>query len=337
MKEQYVRDLGEGSKVDSLFALRSRDLRSARTGEAYLSLELGDRSGRIPAVMFRPGSVEESLPVGSVVRLRGTVTTFRNVRRVTVDALAPAPSYEPADFLATGRRDKEEMLAELRGLVRSIRDRRLRAVVRAVFGAPGFIEAFAACPAAIGRHHAYVGGLLEHTIAVATACVALASAYPQADPDLLLSAALLHDVGKTEELASEASIEFTPAGRLLGHVVLGERIVTKAIRSLARPLTEEMADRLSHALLAHHGEREWGAPVSPCTIEALLLHHADQTDAQATAFLEAVSGAAVLQQGWSDRANGFGRALLVPAVPDASAAPVGGAPVLLQEARRDCA
>lgn len=331
MKEQYVRDLSEGSKVDSLFALRSRDLRSARTGEPYLSLELGDCSGRIPGVMFRPGPVEESLPIGSVVRLRGVVTTFRNVRRVTVEALRPAPDYEAADFLAAGTRDREEMLTELRALVRRVRDTRLRAVVRAVFGAPGFIHRFAACPAAAGRHHAYVGGLLEHTISVATACLALASAYPQADADLLLAAALLHDVGKTEELTSDASLAFTDAGRLVGHVVLSERIVSRAVESLARPLPADRALELSHAILAHHGEREWGAPLCPCTIEALLLHHADHTDAQAAAFLEAVSGAAVLQQPWSDRSNGFGRALRVPAEPCTAVLPES------VEARRDCA
>lgn len=330
MKEQYVRDLSDGSKVDSLFALRSRDLRSARTGESYLSLEIGDCSGRMPAVMFRPGSLEESLPVGSVVRLRGVVTTFRNVRRVTVEALSPAPAYEPADFLATGTRDRAEMLVELRALVRRIRDARLRAVVRAVFGAPGFIDRFATCPAAVGRHHAYVGGLLEHTISVATACLALAVAYPQADADLLVAAALLHDVGKTEELASEASFELTDAGRFVGHVVLSERIVRRAIESLPRPLPAERAMELSHAVLAHHGEREWGAPLCPCTIEALLLHHADHTDAQAAAFLEAVSGAAVLQQPWTDRANGFGRALRVPAAPAAACMEAA-------EARRYCA
>jgi 3'-5' exoribonuclease len=313
MKEQYIRDLSDGVKVDSLFALRSRDLRSARTGEPYLSLELGDRSGRIPAVMFRPGSVEESLPVGSVVRLRGTVTTFRNVRRVTVEALRPAAAFEPGDFLATGTRDKEELLAELRGLVRRVRDTRLRAVVRAVFGAPGFIERFAASPAAIGRHHAYVGGLMEHTISVAGLCIAFAASYPQADADLLLAAALLHDIGKTEELTSDTSFELTEAGHLIGHVVLGERMIARAIDSLARPPAAGVAMKLTHAVLAHHGEKEWGAPRCPCTIEALLLHHADHTDAQAAAYLEAVSGAAVLQQSWSDRGNGFGRALMVPA------------------------
>jgi 3'-5' exoribonuclease len=331
MKEQYVADLSEGSKVDSLFALRSRDLRSARTGEPYLSLELGDRSGRISGVMFRPGELEESVPVGSVVRLRGTVSTFRNVRRITVEALRPVPTFEPGDFLAAGRRDREELVAQLRDLVRRVRDTRLRGVVRAVFGAPGFIDRFVASPAAVGRHHAYVGGLLEHTVSVATLCLGLASAYPQADADLLLAAALLHDVGKTEELTSDLSFELTSVGHLVGHVVLGERLVSHAIEAMQRPPAPDVVMRLSHALLAHHGEREWGAPQAPVTIEALLLHHADHTDAQAAAFLEAVSGAAVLQQQWTDRTNGFGRALMVPSAP--APTPRTGP----TEMRRDCA
>jgi 3'-5' exoribonuclease len=317
MKELYIRDMSEGTRVDSLFALRSRDIRSARTGEPYLALEVADCTGRMPGVMFRPGSLDESLPVGSVVRVRGLVTTFRGVRRVTVDALEPTDGFDPRDFLAAGTRDRDELVAELRGLLRRVRDQRMRSVVRAVFGAPGFIDRFSACPASVGRHHAYVGGLLEHTVSVANLCVALAAAYPQTDGDLLLAAALLHDIGKVDELSADTSIGFTDAGHLLGHVVLGERVVASAIRESARPLPEATALRLTHAVLAHHGEREWGAPRCPCTLEALLLHHADNTDAQAAAFCEAVSGAAVLDQPWSDRSNGFGRALLVP-VPAAS-------------------
>jgi 3'-5' exoribonuclease len=313
MKEHYVRDLSEGMRVDSLFALRSRDIRSARTGDPYLSLELADCSGAIPGVMFRPSSADEALPIGSIVRARGVVTTYRGVRRVSVDALRPVETFDSRDLLPCGPRDREEMLAQLRMAVKRVRDVRLRAVVRAVFGAPGFIDRFASCPAGSGRHHAYVGGLLEHTLAVATLCEDLARSYPQADHDLLLSAALLHDVGKTEELSFDSSFEYTDAGRLVGHVVLGERIVSRAMGSLSRPVPEEMALRLVHAILAHHGEREWGAPCSPCSLEALLLHHADHLDAQAAAFLDAVSGAAVLEQRWSDRGSVFGRALLVPA------------------------
>lgn len=324
MKAQYVRDLGDGMRADSLFSLRSRDIRSARTGDAYLALELSDSSGAIPAVMFRPSPADEALPVGSVVRVSGTVTTYRGVRRVSVESLLPVEAYEPRDFLPSGVRDREEMLSELRLLVKRIRDPRLRAVARAVFGAPGFIDRFAACPGGTGRHHAYIGGLLEHTIAVATLCESLAASYATADRDLLVTAALLHDVGKTEELSFDTGFDYTDAGRLVGHVVLGERIVSRAIDGLSRALPDDVALRLRHALLAHHGEREWGAPCRPCSLEALLLHHADNLDAQAAAFLEAVSGAAVLEQRWSDRSSGFGRPLLVPG--DAAAAP-----------QRDCA
>jgi len=312
MKEQYVRDLADGAQVDSVFALHSRDIRSARTGDAFLSLEVGDSTGRMPAVMFRPSPLEEALPVGSVVRVCGRATTYRGSRRITVESLRPVESYDIADLLPSGTRDRAELLEELRALVRRVRDARLRAVVRAVFGGPGFIETFATCPAGSGRHHAYVGGLLEHTVAVATLCLSLSASYPQVDADLLLAAALLHDVGKTEELACGTSLDYTDAGRMIGHVVLGERMVRRAIEAQAHPVSDETAMRLSHALLAHHGAPEWGAPRSPVTIEALLLHHADNLDAQASAFLGAVSGAAVLEQAWSDGANGFGRPLMVP-------------------------
>jgi 3'-5' exoribonuclease len=317
MKEQFVRDLPEGARVDSLFALRSRDIRSARTGEPYLALEIGDSSGCMSGVMFRPASLEEALPVGSVVRLRGTVTTYRGVRRVTVDSLLPAASFDPADMLPSGTRDREEMLAELRALVRRVREPRLRAVVRAVFGAPGFIEAFAACPADVSRHHAYVGGLLEHTVSVATLCVNLAACYPQADSDLLLAAALLHDVGKTEGLTYGTSIDYTDAGRLVGHAVLGERIVSRAIQGLARSLPDDVGLRLLHAMLARGGTCELAELQGPSTLEALLLHHADDLDARASSFLGSVAGAAVLEQEWSDGTNVFGRPLMVPCAPPA--------------------
>lgn len=312
MKEQYVRDLVEGARVDSVFALTSRDIRSARTGDAYLALEASDATGSITAVKFRPSGSDQAVPAGTVVRLRGTVTSFRGTRRISIESMRPETSYDRSDLLAAGVRQTGEMLDELRALVRSIEEPGLRAVVNAVFGAAGFMDRFASCPAAVGRHHAYVGGLLEHTVSVAGLCRSLAASYPTADADLLVAAALLHDVGKVDELAYDAAIEFTDSGRLVGHTVLGDRIVTRAVAKLGRRVPDATALRLSHAILAHHGELEWGAPRRPCTIEALLLHHADNMDAQAASFGEAVSGAAVLEERWSDAANGFGRPLMVP-------------------------
>jgi 3'-5' exoribonuclease len=315
MKEQYARDLREGMKVDSVFALVSRDIRAARTGDAYLSLEVGDRSGRVPAVMFRPSAADESVPVGSVVRLRGVVTTYRGVRRISVESIRPETSYDRSDLLASSAREVKELLAELRALVRQVKEPHLRRILRDVFGQPGFIDRFASCPASQGRHHAYVGGLIEHTVSVASLCVQLARAYPQVDPDLLVAAALLHDIGKVEELSFETSLDYTDAGRLVGHVVLGERVVSRVIERLPEQVPADLALRLSHAILAHHGEPEWGAARRPASIEALLLHHADRLDAEAAAFLDAVSGAAVLEERWTDHGNGFGRPLLVPAPP----------------------
>jgi 3'-5' exoribonuclease len=312
MKEQYIRDLAQGARVDSVFALRSRDIRSARTGEAYLALEIGDSTGRMPAVMFRPSASDESVPAGAVVRVRGTVTTYRGTRRVSVETLRPEISYDREDLLASGTRRRDEMLVELRLLVRRVKEPGLRAVLKAVFGAPGFIDDFAACPASSNRHHAYVGGLLEHTVAVATLCLSLAPMYPTLDRDLLLTTALLHDVGKVEELAYDTCVDYTDAGRLVGHVVLGDRLVSRAIEHLGDTIPPAMALSVSHALLAHHGQMEWGSPRRPCSFEALLLHHADDLDAQAAAFLDAVSGAAVLEERWTDGANAFGRALVVP-------------------------
>lgn len=313
MKDHYVRDLTEGMKVDSVFAIRSRDLRSARTGDAYLALELGDCTGLCPAVMFRPSPSDESIPAGSVVCVRGWVTTYRGVRRVSVESMRPAVDYDRRDLLPSGVREREELTAELRALVRRVASRPLRAVLRAVFGAPGFIDAFSTCPAGSTRHHAYVGGLLEHTVSVAGLALSLAAAYPQADRDLLVTAALLHDVGKVEELAYETAVDYTDAGKLVGHTVLGDRLVARTVAQLGDAVPVETALRLSHAILAHHGEPEWGAPRPPCSLEALLLHHADLIDARAGSYIAATSGAAVLQERWTDGGNAFGRPLIVPA------------------------
>lgn len=312
MKERFVADLVEGMRVDSVFALAARELRSSRGGTAYLWLELGDRTGRIPAVLFRPDADASAVPVGSAVRVAGTVTSYRGVRRVSVDSLRACDGFDRSDLLAEGPRDRGEMLRRLERLASLVRHPALRALVTAVLGEPAFRERFAACPASQTRHHAYLGGLLEHTVAVAELCLATAAVYDAVDRDLLLAAALLHDVGKVDELAFDISVEYTDAGRLLGHVVLGERRVRDAAGSLRQALPEDLLVRLSHVLLAHHGELEWGSPKRPAVMEALLLHHADNLDAKAKGFLELVSGAVACEERWTDASNLFRRPLYAP-------------------------
>ncbi len=313
MKSQYVRELSEGTRVDSQFALGSKEMRSTRAGEAYLALELRDRTGRIPAVYFRPTSEATVTPSGGVVRVRGVVSSFRGSKRVSVEHLAPVAEYDPTDLIESSRRDRDELVAEFKTLAATVRDRELRRVLKAVFGDRGFFERFVTCPGARAHHHAYLGGLIEHTLAVAGLCRTLGSTYEGLDRDLLVTAALLHDIGKVDELTYDTAVGYTDEGRLLGHVVLSERRLREAASALVPGVSPGVLTRLSHAVLSHHGELEWGAPKRPSTIEALLLHHADNLDAKADGFLTLTGGAARAEESWTDAANLFRRPLYAPA------------------------
>lgn len=312
MKRHYVNELAEGSKIDSPFALRSKEMRAARNGEAYLSLELADRTGRLPAVCFRPSREAASVPVGCVVHVRGTVTTFRGVKRVSVDSLEAALHWDAEDMIATGARTRDELTSEFKALVAGVHDAELRRVLRAVFGDREFFQRFSACPGSQSYHHAYLGGLLEHTISVAGLCRTLAEQYAGVDGDLLVTAALVHDIGKCEELSFGTAIEFTDEGRLVGHVVLGLRMLREALRSAKARMARDKLMLLEHAILSHHGELEWGSPKRPSTLEALLLHHADNLDAKAAGFSALLSGASRVDEGWTDAGNLFRRPLWAP-------------------------
>jgi 3'-5' exoribonuclease len=312
VKRDYVNELTDGARVDSPFALRSKETRSSRNGEPYLALELADRTGQIAAICFRPNQNAMSAPVGSVVAVRGVVASYRGTKRIRVEEIAPACSWEAGDIIASISRPHDELMSEFKELVSSVRDRELRSVLLAVFRDPAFLDRFARCPGSQSYHHAYLGGLLEHTVSVARLCRALAEQYDQVDRDLLVSAALLHDVGKCEELSFDTSIEFTDEGRLVGHVVLGMRLIGDAIARAHARVAPARLTLLQHAVLSHHGELEWGSPKRPSTLEALLLHHADNLDAKASGFSAILAGASRAGAPWTDASNLFRRPLWAP-------------------------
>lgn len=311
MKKQYVAEFAEGTRVTTSLVVRSKEMRAARTGDAYLSLDLSDRTGRIAGVYFRPKAAAAEVPVGAVVDVTGSVTRFRGVKRISVDSMTPSAAFDAEDYLGRGPRPEVELVEELRALAGSVKNPGLKRVLGAVFGDKEFFERFSTCPASQGYHHAYLGGLLEHTVSVATLCSSLAGSYPHADRDLLVTAALLHDIGKVDELAYDAGVGYSDQGRLLGHVVLGSQRV-HAGTARAGKLDHELMLRLEHAVLSHHGELEWGSPKRPSTIEALLLHHVDNLDAKAAGFSELLAGAVAAEEGWTDAANLFRRPLYAP-------------------------
>ncbi len=310
MKRQFAKALRDGLAVDSVFVIRAKEVRVARTGDAYVAWEFGDSTGCVPGVQFRPDAVARDVPVGCVARVRGVTTSFRGVMRVSVESLRPTDEYALEDLLPAATRDRRATYRAFRELLELVRGQGLSAVLRAVFEDRAFVRRFVSCPASQAYHRPYVGGLLEHTVAVAELARCLGRMYEESDHDLLLAAALLHDIGKVDELDWGKGVSYTDAGRLLGHVVLGERRLTQAI--VRCELDEATAVALSHVVLSHHGELEWGAPKRPSTLEALLLHHADNLDAKATGFLEAANGAIRAEERWTDAKNLFRRPLYAP-------------------------
>lgn len=312
MKTQYVKELAEGALVGTTFVISSKELRCTRSGEAYLALEFADRTGRISGVWFRPAASGTAAPVGAVVRVEGRVTSFRGTKRVSVASMNPVTNFDDEDYLAGGVRDRSESVAAFKSVAATVREPELRRVLKAVFGDEVFFTRFASCPGAKSHHHAYMGGLIEHSGNVARICGDLAPLYEQVDRDLLVTAALMHDIGKVDELTWRSGIDYTDEGRLLGHVVLGERRMREAVARLRRPVPAAMLTKLSHAMLSHHGELEWGAPKRPSTLEAMLLHHVDNLDAKAAGFLEIVAGASAAEERWTDAQNLFRRPLYAP-------------------------
>jgi 3'-5' exoribonuclease len=311
MKTQYVRELSAGQRVATVLSVAFKELRTGRDGTPYLRLVLADKTGRIPAVLFEPDGEAMAIPTGSVAAVTGIVTTYRGKRRIRVELLSPGEA-DPDDLIAEGPVDISEIRSSLRSLVDSITSAELKRVLRAVFGDREFLERFMRAPGASSNHHAYIGGLAEHTVAVTHQCEQLAEVYSQVDRDLLVTAALLHDIGKVDELDFDTSIRYTEEGRLVGHVVLGERRLREAVARRDVKVSPRSLMHLSHALLAHHGELEWGAPKKPSTLEALLLHHADNLDAKAAGFIELTSHVASTGERWTDSYNLFRRPLSAP-------------------------
>jgi 3'-5' exoribonuclease len=263
--------------------------------------------------------VEEAskeLTEGDIVKVQGLLGSYQRERQLTITRLRKAAPEEIAleDYLPRSAQDPAVLLARLREAVDGIREPHLTRLLRDLLADEAFAAAFSAAPAAKSIHHAVLGGLLEHTVSVVGLCRLLADYYPVADRDLLLAAAMLHDVGKVRELTWDRVFDYTDAGRLLGHITLGALLVEERIRTIP-DFPEDVAQRLLHCILSHHGELEWGSPRRPKTLEALVLHYAEDLDGKVNSFLSfAQSHPDPQRPGWTqfnkalDRYLYFGRA-----------------------------
>jgi 3'-5' exoribonuclease len=275
-----IATLRPGDDVDAVFACARKHRLQARSGLPYLALELRDRTGAIEARAFRDADLLAGrFERGDLVRVRGRVERFRDALQLEVRDVARAEAADPAAFLPVAYRDLDELDGFLEHLAREVHDRGYAALLERLLADRGLRAAWRRAPCTRACHHAYLGGLLEHTVAVATLALEAAQLHPRLNSDLLICAALVHDLGKTREFTYGAAIELSDEGRLLGHLVLGQQLLEPYLAGLGG----ERRLALLHCVLSHHGlpqNRPFGSP------EALALYRLNALDASVKGALE---------------------------------------------------
>jgi 3'-5' exoribonuclease len=288
MKDFSIADAAahDNSVVTSYFALASIQLRDRKQGGHYLAVVLSDRTGQMEGRMW--DDYEDSFrqcAEGGYVKAQGQISRYQGKFQITLQKLRPAAENEvdPTDFLPATTKDVEALWAALRSYVESFQDADLKRLLNAFLDDPEIAAAYRSAPAAKMLHHAWLGGLLEHVVALLDVCNATAPFYPEVNRDLLLSGAILHDIGKTRELSWNATFSYTIEGQLVGHISIAMGMLREKINAVAaagRPFPDKLRILLEHLILSHHGKYEFGSPKLPMTPEAVLLNVLDDLEAK---------------------------------------------------------
>ncbi len=281
-KKVFIGELQEGQQVQDIFLVARKNLAETKAGKPYLAMTLMDRTGELEArVWDNAAGFDRHAEVGNYVLIKGTAKSFRDQLQLGVVFLEQVEpqAISLADFMPASKRSVAEMQAELSAVILSVTDSGLQQLLAKIFSGT-LLDQFCAAPAAKKMHHAYIGGLLEHTLSVTALAGKIADHYPGLDRDIFITGALLHDLAKIREFSFEAlPFDYTDQGRLLGHLVIGVEMVRLAASGIG-DLSPQRLDQVCDLILSHHGRHEFGAPVLPMTQEALLLHHVDDMDAK---------------------------------------------------------
>jgi 3'-5' exoribonuclease len=284
-KKVFVNGLTPGQSVSDVFVADGKQLAHKRDGDPYLRFDLMDRTGRVKAVAWdNVEAINAAFSSGDHVEVNGKADEYRGSLQLVVQKLERInPDQADArDFLPASERDVDRMLARLIPITQSVKEPFLSRLLAAFFEDPDFVDRFKIAPAAKKMHHAYLGGLLEHTLSMALLIEAVAGHYKGIDKDILLAGGILHDIGKVHEFSYETYIDYSDAGRLLNHIVIGVEMLDRKIAGIDG-FPEDLALILKHMIVSHHGTREFGSPEPPKTLEAVILHYLDELDAKVTA------------------------------------------------------
>lgn len=280
---KYINELREGNRMSGIYLCKHRQPAVTKNGKPYENVILQDRTGTIDAKIWEPNSQGiDEFEVFDYIDIVGDVNSFNGALQVSIKRVRKAGEgeYNPADYLPTSRYDIEEMYQTLLKYIHSVKNPYLLEMLENLFVKnQELAKNFRTSSAAKNVHHGFVGGLLEHTLSVTRFCDFMAKVYPILNRDLLISAAILHDIGKTRELSAFPQNDYTDDGQLLGHIMIGAEMVHDEARKIAG-FPADLENKLKHCILAHHGELEYGSPKKPALAEAMALNLADNADAK---------------------------------------------------------
>ncbi len=284
-KHLFIENIIAGTHVNDIFVLAEKSMAHKRDGDPFLNITLADKTGRIKGVVWdNVDQIAGAANAGDFVRVAATAGEFRGAVQLVVKSLVglEPDSVHPEDFIAASTRNVDQMFERLAGLTDTMKPGPLSDLMAAVWADADLVAQFKRAPAAKLMHHAYLGGLLEHTLSMALLADKIAGHYNRVDRDLLLIGVILHDIGKTRELSYSHTIDYTDEGRLVSHIGIGLDIVESKIRRVEN-FPAELAARVKHMVVSHHGAKEFGSPEPPKTIEAVLLNYIDEIDSRMNA------------------------------------------------------
>jgi len=337
MRRLYLRDAASGDVVDDVFVLTNKQFAAASTGKYYIKAFVSDASGQLVARMWNTTrEIFNWLPDSGFVKVRGRIENYQSNLQFIIESVGPAKdgSYDVADLVAHTKKDIPQMCAKLHEMLGNIRNRHLRALVRAYQDDGSLMDNFYKAPAAMSFHHAYLGGLLEHTVNAMQVADAMMPFYPGLNRDLVIAGIFLHDIAKTWELCYECAFGYTDSGQLVGHIVKSaiwvEHKAREAAAKLGEPIPQNLVDVLQHIILAHHGTYEFGSPRTPSTPEAIAVHAIENMDAKLMMSLGATrdqDGGSAEEGNWTEYMKAFSGKLYRPDVApaDTADAPTGPA------------
>ncbi len=296
---KFIKDLKPGDRVADIYMCKHKLSATTKNGKEYYSVTLQDKTGTVDAKVWEPNSdgIDE-FDDTDCIDVFGEVTSFNGALQVNIKRARRCHEgeYDPALYLPVTSKDIDEMYKELLGIINSIQNQYLKALLEEFFVKDTkFIELFRKSSAAKTVHHGFIGGLLEHTLSVTKLCNYFCTSYPRLNRDLLLTAAICHDIGKTKELSLFPINDYTDEGQFLGHIVMGSEMISDKARNIPG-FPELLKHELQHCILAHHGEFEYGSPKKPAIMEAVALNLADNTDAKMETFTELLAN--VTEPGW---------------------------------------